>query len=554
MALNSAESSHIVPMAHGDLHRLTVPHVLRHLRISANSAPRVLDLGAGSGRMSQLLHAGGFRVDACDLEPDLFQFAPVECRRADLAERLPYDDATFDGVVCVEVLEHVDAHERLFREVQRILKPGGVFLFTTPNVMSIKSRLSFLWTGFPHSFYPLEVGKLSPQQWHISGYGGNRYQFMLGLAGLELREIGCDKLSRTSVAFGWLAPWIKLRSWVRHRRATGAQLNNSFAALFGRTMIGVAVKPESAHATGTTSANPQRKEEHWQSQTSASSVESWHPEPKADSTNNLTVIIPCKNERENIRACVESAQQVADEVLVADSGSTDGTLEIARQLGCRIVSREYGTSGDFKNWAIPQAAYEWVLILDGDERITEELAAEIRSELAAPRHDGYWIYRRNHFLGHPIRFGPWKNDRCLRLFRRDVGRYVGPTDHAEVELSRGTVGRLRARMLHYTCTSYSQYLTKLERYADVQARIWHKQGRRAHAGHLLLRFPLRFLQGYLLRLGFLDGLAGLQVCVLIAYLSYLKHAYLWQMQNAQRRIDADTTTGDASALSSRSAA
>ncbi|MCI0335525.1 MAG: FkbM family methyltransferase [Planctomycetes bacterium] len=250
-------------------------------------------------------------------------------------------------------------------------------------------------------------------------------------------------------------------------------------------------------------------------------------------SNRLTVIIPCKDEREHIRACILSAQQVADEVLVADSGSTDGTLETAREFGCRIIEREYRTSGDFKNWAIPQAAHEWVLILDADERVTPALADEIRAVLAAPQHDGYWIYRRNHFLGHPIRFGPWSNDRCLRLFRRDLGRYVGPTDHAEVELSSGTVGRLRERMTHYTCASYAQYLPKLSRYADVQSQIWLAEGRRTHWGQLLFRFPLRFFQGYVLRLGVLDGTAGLQVCALVAYMSWLKHSYLWQLQNAR---------------------
>jgi glycosyltransferase involved in cell wall biosynthesis len=257
--------------------------------------------------------------------------------------------------------------------------------------------------------------------------------------------------------------------------------------------------------------------------------------------NKLTVVIPCKNEREQIRACVLSAQQVADEVLVADSGSTDGTLEIALQMGCRVIEREYRTSGDFKNWAIPQAVHEWVLVLDADERVTRGLASEIRQELAFPRHSGYWIYRRNHFLGHPVRFGPWKNDCCLRLFRRDAGRYVGLTDHAEVELASGTVGRLRERLTHYTCTSYAQYLPKLSRYADVQARLWHAQGRRTHVGHLLLRFPLRFLQGYVWRLGLLDGLAGLHVCFLVAYLSYLKHACLWQLQCGRdwRALDDD---------------
>jgi glycosyltransferase involved in cell wall biosynthesis len=245
----------------------------------------------------------------------------------------------------------------------------------------------------------------------------------------------------------------------------------------------------------------------------------------------LTVIITCKNERDHIRACVSSARQVADEVLVADSGSTDGTLEIVRELGCRVIEREYRTAGDFKNWAIPQAACEWVLILDADERVTQELASEIRATLAAARHDGYWVYRRNFFLGHPIRFGPWKNDRCLRLFRRDAGRYVGPNDHAEVELGDGHAGRLKARLTHYTFTSYGQYLPKVIGYAELQSRLWYAAGRRTHLGHLLFKFPLRFMQGYILRFGFLDGLAGLQVCFLVAYLSYLKHALLWQRQH-----------------------
>src|SRR4029079_7434941 len=173
------------------------------------------------------------------------------------------------------------------------------------------------------------------------------------------------------------------------------------------------------------------------------------------------------------------------------------------------------------------------------ERITPELAAEIRGELVEPRRAGYWVYRRNHFIGHPIRFGPWRNDCCLRLFKRDLGRYVGATDHAEVELSSGTVGRLRERLTHYTCSSYSQYLPKLSRYADVQARIWQQAGRRTGLRQLLLRFPLRFLQGYVLRLGFLDGLAGLQVCVLVAYLSWLKQAYLWQLQSGKVPVELE---------------
>ena len=140
----------------------------------------------------------------------------------------------------------------------------------------------------------------------------------------------------------------------------------------------------------------------------------------------------------------------------------------------------------------------------------------------------------NHFLGHPIRFGPWRNDDCLRLFRRDVGRYVGPTDHAEVEISTGNVGWLAERMIHYTCTSYDQYLPKLQRYAAVQAGIWHEAGRRASSGtDAVSRTRCDSCRVTVWRLGFLDGLAGLQVCALIAYLSYLKHARLWELEHAR---------------------
>ncbi len=142
----------------------------------------------------------------------------------------------------------------------------------------------------------------------------------------------------------------------------------------------------------------------------------------------LTVIVPCKNERMNIRPCLESVHRIADEILIADSGSTDGTMEILTEFSkVRVIRRDYITSGDFKNWAIPQAANEWVLIVDADERVTPELADEIVLELSrGPMEDGYWIYRDNHFLGHRLKFGDARTDKVLRLFHRDRGLTRGP--------------------------------------------------------------------------------------------------------------------------------
>ncbi|MEX2171920.1 MAG: glycosyltransferase family 2 protein [Pirellulales bacterium] len=256
----------------------------------------------------------------------------------------------------------------------------------------------------------------------------------------------------------------------------------------------------------------------------------------------LTVLIPCKNERSHMDPCIESVQSIADEILVADSGSTDGTIEIARSLGCRVIEREYRTSGDFKNWAIPQAAHEWVLVVDADERVTPELADEIRELLAeGPTCDGYRLRRINYFLGRPIRHGDWGRDQLLRLFRRDMGRYVGHTDHADVHVPSGRIGRLHKRLIHHSFVSYSQCLAKSYRYANVQAELWHAAGRRSSYLHLLTRGPLRFFRSYVVRLGFLDGIAGLQCSILNGYGAYLKQACLWEMtQQTADRESAET--------------
>ena len=253
----------------------------------------------------------------------------------------------------------------------------------------------------------------------------------------------------------------------------------------------------------------------------------------------LTVLIPCKDEEKNIRACIESVLPVADEVLLADSGSTDKTMEIARELGCRIIEREYRYSGDFKNWAIPQSNHPWVLIMDADERLTGSLVEEIKQVLENPGKDGYWIFRRNYFMGHLVRFSGWQNDSVLRLFKRGLGRYVGDTDHAEVQVSTGNDGRLKNRMLHYSWWSYEQCFAKMHRYTTFQAARWHEQGRRVSRLSMFFRGPLRFLQTYFLRLGFLDGLQGIQVCAFTAIYSFMKQARLWELQQALPQPDPE---------------
>lgn len=263
----------------------------------------------------------------------------------------------------------------------------------------------------------------------------------------------------------------------------------------------------------------------------------------------LTVLIPCKDERRNIRPCIESVLDIADELLIADSGSTDGTLDIVQEMmsefhgDWRIVEREYVNSADFKNWAIPQAKHPWVLVVDADERVPPQLAEEIRQTLAAPpaEIDGYWIGRDNHYLGHRIRHCGWNTDDVLRLFRREHGHYQTRWVHAEVEIEDSRTQRLNTAFLHYTTWSTDDYLKKMNRYAAWGALNFRDEKGRKTAKFLpmISRAPLRFLQLYVLRLGFLDGIPGLQVCMFTAFYSFLKQAKLWELRSAIRQPDPE---------------
>jgi glycosyltransferase involved in cell wall biosynthesis len=247
-------------------------------------------------------------------------------------------------------------------------------------------------------------------------------------------------------------------------------------------------------------------------------------------SERLTVIIPCKNEAANIRACVDSIGNLADEILIADSGSTDATVQIVRELDrCRLIEREFVNSGDFKNWAIPQATHPWIFVLDADERFTPELAREIRQLLTTEiRYDGFWVYRINHFMGHRLQHTSWSRDRVIRLFHRDRGRYRLHTDHAEVNLPLERVGQLHQKLIHYTCWDYDTYLLKMLRYTEQQAELWYRQGRRPSLVQLIANGPLRFLRCYVLHGGFMDGRVGFQVAALTGFYSFLKQARLWQ--------------------------
>ncbi len=235
-------------MAIPGMHALAMPVLLREVPPTRpDGAPAVaLDLGAGSGALCVKLLSAGYDTLACDMFPEMFACPGVECRKVDVHGTLPYADASIDLVAAFELVEHLESHRALFNEAARVLRPGGRFIFTTPNIMSLKSRLRFLLTGCFYSHAPLDPRVVNPVQQHIAAFTPDRYRWLLAQSGLDLTRVACDKFGNSSLALAGLWPFIKLaclRGFGKHvTDPTGGHMQNTPAALFGRTMIAIARK------------------------------------------------------------------------------------------------------------------------------------------------------------------------------------------------------------------------------------------------------------------------------------------------------------------------
>lgn len=258
--------------------------------------------------------------------------------------------------------------------------------------------------------------------------------------------------------------------------------------------------------------------------------------------SRLSAIVTTFNEAEQIEETLRRLS-FAEEVLVVDSFSTDGTPDIARGCGAKVLQHAYESPAAQKNWAIPQAAHEWVLIVDADEWVTPELAAEIEEAIAAGNAaDGYEIRRRNFFLGKEIAHSGWQNDWVTRLFRRDRGRYAERRVHEVLEV-QGRIARLKGRLLHHSYRSMDDYWRKLRRYAEWNAREARRRGRRASPAYMIVHPPLRFLKAYLVQGGFLDGAHGLVVSLLTAIYAAAKDVRIWELQQGAAKGRGDEQSG-----------
>ena len=251
--------------------------------------------------------------------------------------------------------------------------------------------------------------------------------------------------------------------------------------------------------------------------------------------SKVTGIVPTFNEERNIEQCLKSLHWV-DELLVVDSGSTDRTVEIAKQYADTVLVHEYKYSAAQKNWTIPQAKNEWIILLDADEQCTDGLQREVEEILESdnPEHGAYWIYRRNHFLGKEIKHCRWNHDKVIRLFKRDGYCYEDLMVHAEIT-PQDNVGRLKHRLVHHSYHDLDDYYKKLIRYTPWGAKKLLNKGKRGSVVYILFNPAWEFFRRYFLYLGFLDGIHGLILCLTSSVMVLFRYVSLWDMSQGDKR-------------------
>ncbi len=241
--------------------------------------------------------------------------------------------------------------------------------------------------------------------------------------------------------------------------------------------------------------------------------------------SSLSVIVITRNEAANIRDCLLSVSW-ADELIVVDSGSTDDTARIAREMGAQVyVLTDWPGFGPQKNRALSYAGKDWVFSIDADERVTPELRNEIEMAMRQDKAAGYYCPRLSQFCGKFVRHSGWYPDYVLRLFKREAGKFSDSLVHESV-LIQGNTARLATPLLHYSYLTTQDVERKVEQYSTAAAQQMFHFGKRAGLARAAISAGWAFLRTYIMRLGLLDGSAGLKIAHMNARTTYLKYRKL----------------------------
>ena len=246
----------------------------------------------------------------------------------------------------------------------------------------------------------------------------------------------------------------------------------------------------------------------------------------------LSVIVIARDEAHTIDDCLASVAW-ADEIVVLDSGSADDTVSLCRRHTPDVYATDWPGFGPQKNRALERASGDWVLSLDADERVTPELAAEIRAVIGDTPLAGFHIPFQSTYLGRPIRHGDWKSERHLRLFRRQAGRFTDDRVHERL-LVEGQTGQLKGSIVHHSFADLEEVLDKVNRYSSDGAALRLARGKRANMATALSHGFWTFFKGYVLRAGFLDGREGFLLAVSNALGCFYRYVKLVYLQEAKK--------------------
>ncbi len=250
----------------------------------------------------------------------------------------------------------------------------------------------------------------------------------------------------------------------------------------------------------------------------------------------ISAVIITYNEERNIRRCIESLQDIADEVLVVDSFSTDRTEDICREMGAVFLQHEFKGHIEQKNYALDKAGHDFILSLDADEALSDELRESVRSAKNNWDSDGYSLNRLTSYCGKWIRHCGWYPDVKIRLWDRRKGRWGGTNPHDRVEMKEGsTVKHLNGELLHYSYHSIAQQVAQMNSFSDLAARAAYEKGKKAYfIKDILLNPPGTFLKMYFLQRGFLDGYYGFVISANSSFSKFLKYLKLRELHAGDR--------------------
>ncbi|TYA53882.1 glycosyltransferase family 2 protein [Formosa maritima] len=243
----------------------------------------------------------------------------------------------------------------------------------------------------------------------------------------------------------------------------------------------------------------------------------------------LSGVIITFNEERNIENCIQSLLPVVDEIVVIDSFSTDSTKSICKKHHVTFIEQSFLGYVEQKNFALTKATHDYIISLDGDESLSKSLQESILNAKSNWKYDGYYCNRLNNFCGQWIKHSDWYPNKKLRVFDRRKAEWQGINPHDQIVLKQGKAGFLKGDILHKTYQNYSEFNLKTEYFSTIAAQSYYDLGKKASIWNIVFNPTWAFFKAYFLRLGFLDGINGLVICVQTANITFLKYTKLREL-------------------------